>query len=262
MKQECWDPCLYDERHAYVARYGLEVILWLAPRPGEYILDLGCGTGTLTAEIAALGARVTGLDNSEAMLETARKNCSGIEFCHASGTDFTFTEKFDAVFSNAALHWMRPPEHVIACVARCLKPLGRFVGEFGGAGNVAQILAALCQTLSEIGHNEAGQGIENYFPTLDEYRGLLEQGGFKIVLLSHFERLTRLEGGPQGLRNWLRMFRAPALKDLQAAEAEALYALMEKKLRPVLWQDSAWHADYVRLRFSAVLKSTPPPLVT
>src|SRR2546423_15463085 len=131
-----WDPGLYDGKHAFVWQYGASLVELLQPRPGERILDLGCGTGHLTAQLAAAGANVLGIDSDAAMIEQARKAYPALHFEQRDARDFHFDEPFDAVFSNAVLHWIKEPERVIVCLRRALKPGGRFVAEFGGRGNV------------------------------------------------------------------------------------------------------------------------------
>src|SRR5262245_22336955 len=140
---QTWDAGLYDGRHAFVWRHGASLVELLAPKPGERVLDLGCGTGHLTARIAEAGAVAVGLDGSAEMLKQARAAYPQLEFVQADARDFRFDEPFDAVFSNAVLHWINEPAAVIRCVRDALKPGGRFVAEFGGRGNVRAVVAAL-----------------------------------------------------------------------------------------------------------------------
>src|SRR5262249_10579174 len=151
----------------------------LAPQPGERVLDLGCGTGHLTAQIAAAGAEVLGLDSAPGMLAQAREAYRGLRFQQADARDFTLDAPVHAVFSNAALHWVRPPEAVVACVARALLPGGRFVAEFGGRGNVQAVLAALAQAARACGLS-LGE-VPWYFPGIPEYAALLELAGLEVV---------------------------------------------------------------------------------
>src|SRR5215216_1221519 len=144
-----WDSKLYDESFGIITQLGAGVIELLAPRPGERIIDLGSGTGALTAHIAAAGAVVVGIDSSEAMIARARELYPELRFEVARGEDFAVEEPVDAVFSSAALQWMWPPEAVAASAAKALKPAGRFVAEMGGKGNIATIIGAICQALAE-----------------------------------------------------------------------------------------------------------------
>src|SRR5262245_50467931 len=122
-----WDPAKYDGKHSFVWKYGMGVVELLAPKPGERILDIGCGTGHLTNTLADAGAVVVGIDTSQPMIEQAREKYPSVRFELGDGTDFEFPEPFDAVFSNAAIHWMKDQEKVARCISRALKPGGRFV---------------------------------------------------------------------------------------------------------------------------------------
>ncbi|MGL4549654.1 MAG: class I SAM-dependent methyltransferase [Gemmataceae bacterium] len=226
-----WDAGLYDGKHDFVWRLGDSLVELLAPRPGERILDLGCGTGHLTAKIAEAGAEVVGLDPSAAMLATARQAYPRLTFVEGDARGFALGA-FDAVFSNAALHWVRPPEAAVRAVAAALKPGGRFVAEFGGKGNVAAIAAAY------------GAGLPDwYFPGVAEYAALLEGHGLEVRFATLFDRPTPLDG-EAGLRDWVRQF-APAVP-------EAEYGRVEAAARHALWRDGRWVADYRRLRVVAV----------
>lgn len=243
-----WNAKLYDEAHDFVWQMGAGVVELLDPKAGELILDLGCGTGHLTAQIARSGADVIGFDASLAMLETARREFPHLDFRLADARDFNFAQRFDAVFSNAALHWILEPEAVIARVAHHLKPGGRFVAEFGGKGNIAALDSAL---------HEAAQTLElppfepfNSFPSLGEYATRLENGGFETLFATLFDRPTPLDG-PRGARNWLLQFRAAYLDSLDCKAREAVLDEAENRLRPILFRDGNWFADYRRLRFTA-----------
>jgi trans-aconitate methyltransferase len=221
----------------------------LAPKPGERILDLGCGTGHLTAQIAQAGATVVGLDHSAEMLEQASSAYPRLEFMKGDASDFTFTEPFDAIFSNAVLHWIRPPEAVIRCVRDALRPGGRFVAEFGGRGNVQRVLAVLREAAEQMGI--APDLPQSYFPSLAEYATLLEGAGLEVRSAVLFDRPTPLEGA-DGLRHWVKMFRRPTLESLPAERREEFLQAVEEAARPELFRDGGWVADYRRLRVVAV----------
>lgn len=250
-RPQLWNPELYDQKHAFVSDYGFDIVKLLNPQKGERILDLGCGTGRLTHEIQAAGATVVGIDNSPEMIAQARAQYPLIEFHVADAHAFVCRQKFDAVFSNAALHWMREPQRVLASVASALKSGGRFVAELGGAGNVESILKALASALTRRGEPRTSKDFQGYFPTDEEYKALLVASGFTVVAISLFERLTPLSDGERGLRHWLMMFRKGAFGHLSAAEQATLFDEIENELRPTLFKDNRWHADYVRLRFAA-----------
>jgi SAM-dependent methyltransferase len=220
------------------------VVELLAPVAGERILDLGCGDGALTAELAARGCVVVGVDASAAQVEGARRR--GLDARVCDGARLDFDAKFDAVFSNAALHWMTDPDAVIAGVRRALRPGGRFVGELGGRGCVARIVSALRAGL-------ARQGVDPdpiqpwYFPGDDEYRARLEAGGFRVRSLALFPRPTPLPGD---IGAWLETFGEVFLA--ASPDPAALLDMVRAELRPALCNaDGRWTADYVRLRFAA-----------
>jgi trans-aconitate methyltransferase len=243
-----WDASLYDDKHSFVWKHGASLLELLAPRPGERILDLGCGTGHLTAQIAAGGADVTGVDSSTAMIEQARHGYPHLRFEVADARDFVFAESFDAVFSNAVLHWIREPARVIGCVRRALKPGGRFVAEFGGKGNVQVIAGALEAAFREVGSEPFE--LPWYFPSIAEYTALLEQGGLEVTFATLFDRPTPLDG-EDGMRNWIAMFANDLLARVPEDRREGFLRIAEERLRPVLHRDGTWLADYRRLRVVA-----------
>jgi len=244
--QQSWSPARYDEHARFVSDLGMPVVELLAPQPGERILDLGCGDGALTAKLAALGCEVVGVDASPAQVAGA---CArGLDCRVASGETLPFASEFDAVFSNAALHWMRRPDAVIAGVRRALKPAGRFVGEMGGDGCVASIVAALTTAFTRRGIDAAAYN-PWFFPTTDDYRQRLESHGISIDSIVLFSRPTPLPGDVTG---WLETFAESFIAALPAADRPAFGAEVREALRPLL-ADAAgnWTADYVRLRFAA-----------
>jgi trans-aconitate 2-methyltransferase len=247
-----WDASLYDSQHAFVWRFGADLLELLAPKPGERVLDLGCGTGHLTNRIAETGAEVVGLDNAPAMIEQARRNYPGLQFEVGDGANFAFPEPFDAVFSNAALHWMKPPERVAACIARALKPGGRLVAELGGKGNVEQVVAALREATAAAGLPLPGEPHPWYFPSVGEYASLLEASSLAVAYAALFDRPTPLEGGEEGFRNWVRMFWAGPLAAVPTALQADIIQAAEARLRPRFCRDGTWVADYRRLRVVAV----------
>lgn len=244
-----WDAGLYEARHAFVWERGAELVQLLAPQSGERVLDLGCGTGRLTAQLAATGARVVGLDRSAEMLAKARAADPQLEWIEGDARAFTFAEPFDAILSNAVLHWVRPPEAVARCIHAALKPGGRFVAELGGRGNVARIVAAARAVADHLGL--ALTLPDWYFPTAAEYATLLEAAGLEVQAALLFDRPTPLKGAV-GLRGWLQMFCGDALADLSPARREAFLAGVEETARPLLWRDDVWVADYRRVRVIAV----------
>lgn len=249
---QAWDARGYDQRLGIVTAFGADLLDWLAPQPGESILDLGCGTGHLTAEIARRGAHPQGIDASPAMVERARALYPAIPFQVADGTDFQIPEPVDAVFSNAALHWMRPPLGVIRSVAGALKPGGRFVAEMGGERNVTTIQAAIAKALTELGVPAAAVPDPWYFPSLSEYATLLEQNGFRVAQIVHFARPTPLDDCPEGIADWIRILGQQYLEAVPAGKTDQFLSRVNELTRPALCTEGRWVADYWRLRFQAI----------
>lgn len=243
-----WDSSLYDDRHSFVWKAGAGLLELLEAKPGERILDLGCGTGHLTVKIAEAGAEVLGLDSSLSMVAQARQNYPKLKFQLADAKEFTVAEPVHAVFSNAVLHWIQEPKAVIARVAAALQPGGRFVLEFGAKHNIERIRTTLEAALLRRGVEAKNPW---YYPSLAEYGTLLEEHGFEIRYAATFPRFTKLEHPERGLREWIEMFCGSYLALLPAAEHGALFSEIEEALRQELHRDGYWHADYRRLRMVA-----------
>jgi len=245
-----WDAGLYTAKHSFVYEYGRELVALLAPQEGEHILDLGCGSGQLTRAIAESGARVTGLDNSASMIDTARREYPDLSFVLADAKEFFFDEPFNAVFSNAVLHWVKPPEKVIECVAQCLRPDGRFVAEFGGKGNVRCIFDAA----EAAGRELTGREVRNvnYFLSVAEYSTILESRSLEVRQAWLFDRPTKLEDGENGLRNWLTMFGEKTFGAMPDDVRSQWIERTQQRARTSLFRDGSWYADYRRLRVIAV----------
>ncbi|HEX9809063.1 MAG TPA: class I SAM-dependent methyltransferase [Alphaproteobacteria bacterium] len=244
-----WDPERYRRDAGFVPEFGHGALSWLRPLPGERILDLGCGDGTLTAEFAARGAEVVSVDTSPAQVAAARAR--GLDARVMSGEALEFQREFNAVFSNAALHWMREPDAVIAGVARALEPGGRFVAELGAAGNIDTVLAAILAALESRGL-DGRSAVPWYFPTPEAYAAKLAAGGFGIRRMTRFARPTDLPGE---MRDWLEIF-ARSFAALVPEEGKAaLFADIAERLRPHLFDAArgVWWVDYVRLRFEAAM---------
>jgi trans-aconitate 2-methyltransferase len=244
-----WNAALYQSNHAFVFQYGEGVVELLAPQRGERILDIGCGTAELTARIAEAGAEVVGLDSSPEMIAAARQRFPQLEFTVADAANFSFEKLFDAVFSNAALHWVKDAEGAVICMARSLKPGGRLVIEMGGRGNIAQLTDAIGAAVLAVTGITAEHG--RHYPSISEYTGLLEKHGLEIDSAQLFARPTRLADGEAGLHNWIDQFEQAVLKDFSAEQRAAIIALAEERLREKLFIDGHWIADYKRLRIVA-----------
>lgn len=246
-----WDPERYDTSFGFVAAHGASLIDTLDPRPDERILDLGCGTGELTAAIAGRGATVTGVDSSTEMVAKAAERFPQLRFRVADGHDFAVCEQgVHAVFSNAALHWMsRDPGAVVTRVRAALRPGGRFVAEFGGARNVATIIGAVAKAVRETGRVPAPHPW--YFPTPGEHVLRLEAAGLTVRHLDYFDRPTPLDDCPDGVADWVRMFGAGLLAGVPETEHASVLARVNELTTATLLRDGRWYADYVRLRFVA-----------
>jgi trans-aconitate methyltransferase len=244
--QQTWDASLYGGNGRFVALLAGSLVEALQPKAGERILDLGCGDGFLTQRIAESGATLVGVDSSPQMIAAATER--GVDARYASGEALHFDQEFDAVFSNAALHWMRDQDAVLDGVYRALKPGGRFVAECGGQGNIAAIRVALLAVLTARGIPP--DRIENNrFFSNTEYRALLESHGFPVEEATLTPRPTPL---PSGMADWLQTFRSSVLQQLPAAEKPAAIEQIVSLLKPVLCdREGNWTADYMRLRFVA-----------
>jgi trans-aconitate methyltransferase len=241
-----WDPAGYGRAARFVSDLGASVVALLAPVPGERILDLGCGDGALTEKIAAHGAAVIGVDASQAFIEAARQR--GLDARVMLGEALEFTSEFDAVFSNAALHWIRGQDEMLQGVFRALKPGGRFVAEMGGAGNVAHVVRGVTAALQRRGIDGAALN-PWYFPSAKDYRARLERHGFRIDTIELFARPTPLPGA---LADWLKIFAQSFLAPLVETERRAVLDEVEAVLAPALkGADGVWSVDYMRLRFRA-----------
>jgi SAM-dependent methyltransferase len=246
---QSWNTITYDKNTRFVSTFGEDVVELLAPQHGERILDLGCGDGILSIKIAEAGSQVVGVDASESFIETARSK--GVDAIKMDGHDLRFENEFDAVFSNAALHWMLEPEAVIAGVVKALKPGGRFVGEFGGFGNVAAIFSAM-RAVGGLMGGDPSLASPCFFPTCEHYAKLLEKAGLSVMSINSFYRPTPL---PTEIRGWLETMREPFFEQF-GSENELAYSRVIDALRPSLCDDEGkWIADYVRLRFSAELRN-------
>jgi SAM-dependent methyltransferase len=248
---QTWEAERYAEAGAFVPVLGQPVVELLAPQAGERILDLGCGDGILAEKIVAAGAAVVAVDAAPDLIAAAKTR--GVDARLMDGQRLPFNSEFDAVFSNAAFHWMRDADAVIAGVKRALKPGGRFVAEMGGHGNIASVIVALTAVLGKRGI-AAGPLNPFYFPTAEAYRAKLEQAGFAVHEIRILPRPTVLTSdiGP-----WLDAFCEAFLGAVPEPDRVAARTETVELLRPILQaEDGRWILDYVRLRFRARLPSS------
>ena len=243
-----WDAELYEARHSFVFKFGEDLIGLLDPKPGERILDLGCGPGQLTAQIAQRGSEVLGLDSSPDMIGQARQNFPKLRFLLEDAARMNFRDEFNAVFSNAALHWILDMSAVAQSIAAALRPGGRLVAELGGKGNISQIESAVRRILTESGHTVPPS--RTIFPSVSEYATILEANHLEVRSVILFDRPTLLEG-EAGMENWLRQFSWYHFEALPIDQRTGALQRVVAELKPLLFREGHWYADYRRLRITA-----------
>lgn len=246
-----WNAEQYDAKHAFVYEKAKGLVDLLSPKGGERILDLGCGTGALTAAIVERGAEVFGIDRSPQMVAQAKSKFPGLEFEVVDATEMEFEAEFDAVFSNAVLHWIPEAEKVVSGVARALKPGGRFVAEFGGKGNIQTLVKAFHRAFEALGMREPDGVSPWFYPSIAEYSALLEKHRLEVREASLFERPTVLEDGTSGLENWIRVFRQTYMEKMGEEATAKWIREVERQCRAELFQDGDWVLDYRRLRIAS-----------
>ncbi|MFD2656098.1 class I SAM-dependent methyltransferase [Gracilibacillus thailandensis] len=242
-----WSSNLYDERHSFVSNLGKGVLYLLSPKEGERILDVGCGTGDLANEIDKMGANITGVDRSSNMIQEAQNKYSNLHFQAMDVYDMEFHNEFDAVFSNATLHWVTKPKQALERLYQSLHSGGRLVVEFGGKDNVLYIRQAIQESYHQLFPTYDQLEEPWYFPSIGEYTSLMEEVGLTVSYARYFTRPTPLDG-EDGLKNWIFMFAAGMLAHLNDAEKEQLVKRVEQVLKPTLYKDQQWLADYCRIQ--------------
>lgn len=244
-----WNSDLYDDKHSFVAKYGKYLIDLADVKPGQAILDLGCGTGLLTDELSNRGAVVMGVDVSAEMIAKARSKYPHLRFQMIDATDLPFDNCFDTVFSNAVFHWIQAQEKLLRSIHGALKNDGKLVCEFGAKNNTRRVQTAFAQILQQMGHPYHSKF---FYPSREEYRLLLEQAGFKVLHIIEFDRPTPLTNNKAGLRNWISQFLAEDLSDFTDSQKEYLFTEVESLCRTDLWKDDQWVVDYRRLQAVAI----------
>ena len=248
-----WNAALYDNKHSFVAKYGEDVLGWLAPQKDEHILDIGCGTGTLTRKIAESGAIVTGIDASPEMIAKAKQSYNNIAFFAKDATDFYFDEKFDAAFSNATFHWIKNQQQLLQSIYINLKQGGRLVYEMGAKHNIESIHTAVKEVMIEEGFEENTNIEINYFSSAGEHATMLEKIGFTVANIIQFERPTELLG-EDGMKNWIVQFVQPFFINISKDKVENIIDKAVAILKKTNYENGKWYADYKRLRIKAIKK--------
>jgi len=246
-----WDSKLYNEQHHFVSDYGADVLQWLAPKAGENILDVGCGTGDLAAKIQESGATVLGTDASADMIELAKQNYPTIQFEQKDAAQLDYNREFDAVFSNATFHWIENQRGLLRGIYKSLKHGGRLVAEFGGKGNIKSIVDAIDTAAKQLGLEHRIISNFWFFPSISHYATLLESTGFEAEQMWLFDRPTKLVG-EDGMLKWIDQFAQHAFINLNEEEAKAVTTLAVELLKPTHFKDGEWMADYRRLRIKAL----------
>ncbi len=244
-----WNSELYDKSQDFVSAYGKN-LLELLPASGVplRILDLGCGTGDLTHELAQLGHHVLGVDASESMIDSARQKYPDLQFLVQDASALSFESEFDFVFSNATFHWIRQQHALHAGIVKALKPSGYLLAEFGAQGNIAKICQAFDEVLQEW---KSSYDCPFYFPTDEDYAAVVRAAGLEIELLYSYDRPTLLPHGERGLRYWMQQFFSAELAHYKTMEQERIFQSCEEKLKAALFDGQAWVADYRRLQVFA-----------
>ncbi|MEM6764415.1 MAG: methyltransferase domain-containing protein [Bacteroidota bacterium] len=246
-----WNANLYNQKHAFVYQFGSSLVEMLAPQAGEAILDIGCGTGELSSQISEHCKEVVGIDKSTNMITQAKQNYPALTFLEMDAASFQLDRQFDAIFSNATLHWVADFRGAIQCIYDHLRQGGRMVIEFGGKDNVGAILKALKDSLRQRGYIEQAAFNRWYFPSVGEYTSELEKAGFRVLSAEHYDRPTQLIDNENGIKDWLTMFGKDYLKGVSPGEADDILEEVQASLKPGLYQEGKWYADYKRLRIKA-----------
>lgn len=250
-KPNTWKVDLYNKKHAFVYQYGEDLIQFLDPKANELILDLGCGSGQLTNEINKFGAKVIGMDSSKEMIADAQAKYPNLQFFVKDAANFQFEKPFDAIFSNAVLHWVLDSENAILSMNKNLKLGGRLVVEFGGKGNVQTIVKSVRKYLKERGYIK-NSTVENwYFPSISEYTSLLEKNGFEVEFANLYDRPTELVDNESGIKDWIEMFGSSFFSDIPMKEKKAILEEVQNDVREKCFIDGKWYADYRRIRILA-----------
>ncbi len=247
-----WNPELYNNKHSFVYDYGEDLVTILQPKKNERILDLGCGSGQLTFKISQLAREVVGIDSSVEMIADAKSKFKNINFRVGDAANFSFEKKVDAIFSNAALHWVLEYKEAIQCMFDSLNNNGRIVLEFGGKGNVQTIVNQLRKSLASRGYLEQSELKQWYFPSIAEYTTELESAGFNVTIAKHFDRPTELADQNTGIKDWIAMFGKAFFNNVSLEHIEEIKQEVQEEIQSKCFKNGKWYADYKRIRVVAI----------
>lgn len=243
-----WNVELYDKEHQFVSEYGKSLLEFVPVDRTQKVLDIGCGTGTLTHELLQRSGYVLGIDGSKDMIQKAKKQYPEVDFAVLDALKMTDQKEWDVIFSNAVFHWIPNHKLLLSNIYRALKPEGKLVCEFGAHGNIAIIEEGFAKSLQEFGciyHSGFN------FPTVQVFKDVLVQEGFKVEEIYSYDRPTPFKDGEKGMRNWARQFFASHLEPFSETEQEEILKNLEDNVREALWNGEKWVGDYKRLRVIA-----------
>lgn len=240
-----WNATLYNNKHDFVSEYGKGLLEFIPDHKEQSILDLGCGTGILTAQLVGLGSKVVGVDSSQSMIKKAREQFPNIEFGICDALSLPYDKEWDVVLSNAVFHWINDHNALLNNIHKALKPNGLLVCEFGAKGNIATIEDSFAKACKELGYDYQSKF---NFPAAEDFGMLLENHGFLIDRIYEYDRPTILDDAEQGLVNWMIQFFASELSEMPEEVRSVVLKRVEKLTRDTLWNGEAWVADYRRLR--------------
>lgn len=240
-----WNAALYDNKHDFVSEYGKGLLEFVPENKRQHILDLGCGTSILTAQLANLAGEVIGVDHSKNMIEKAQRQFSDIQFMVCDALALPFEKEFDVVFSNAVFHWISNHDALLNHIYKVLKPKGLLICEFGANGNIKTIENAFANACKGLGYDYKPKF---NFPATKEFSKLLEKNGFVIDRIYDYDRPTPLKDGEQGLANWMKQFFASEFAVMPEDIQVTIIKKVQELTKETLWNGNEWIADYRRLR--------------
>lgn len=243
-----WNSILYDKKHDFVAEYGKGLLEFVPRNKKQTILDLGCGTGTLTVKLLDFGNKVIGVDSSQNMIDRAKENFGNIEFITCDALALPFEKEFDVVFSNAVFHWINDHNILLHNIFKALKQNGLLVCEFGADGNIATIENAFAKVYTDFGYEYTPKF---NFPTMNAFGKLLETNKFIINKIYDYDRPTKLKDNEKGLNHWIKQFFEAELSSIPENIQAEIFEKVEELTKDTLWNGKEWVADYRRLRVIA-----------